>query len=248
MVDVVDSAGAGAGADTPDDGEAATGGAELGHHRRLARGPARRLGDLRPRRQSGVRLLSERDRGGRLAAGAHRQAVDGAARQPAAVLAGLRARHRHRRPGRADHRALPHGRGGDRHLHHRRLRHAAGGAGAAAGAVAGARLRGQGRGGVPDVGVPDLHQHLARRHRGAQDPDRGRQVVRGAQCRDPAPDHPAGDAALHHGRHPPRRGARRGRHGDRGVLHLDLGPGRDHHHLGQQFRHRHHVCSDFLYR
>ncbi len=65
-----------------------------------------------------------------------------------------------------------------------------------------------------------------------------------AQCRDPAPDHPAGDAALHHGRHPPRRRTRRGRHGDRGVLHLDLGPGRDHHHLGQQFRHRHNVCSD----
>ena len=162
-------------------GEAATGGAELGHHRRLARGPPRRLGDLRPRHQSGVRLLSERDRRGRLAARAHRQAVDGAARQPAAVLSGLRARHRRRRPGRADHRALPHGRGGDRHLHHRRLRHAAGGAGAAPGAVAGARLRGQGRGGVPDVGVPDLHQHLARRDRGAQDLDRGRQVVRGAR-------------------------------------------------------------------
>ena len=47
--------------------------------------------------------------------------------------------------------------------------------------VAGARLQGQGRGGVPDVAVPDLHQHLARRHRGAEDADRGRQVVRGAR-------------------------------------------------------------------
>ena len=44
--------------------------------------------------------------------------------------------------------------------------------------------------------------------------------------------------------HPAGGRARRGRHGDRRVLHLDLGPGRDHHHLGQQFRHHHHLRAD----
>src|SRR5262245_9738035 len=108
----------------------------------------------------------------------------------------------------------------------------------------GARLRVRGRGDLPDGGVSDLHQHLARRNRGAENPDRGRQVLRRARFRNPAADHPAGDAALHHGGHPPRRRPRRGRHGDRGVLHLDLRARRRDHHLRQQFRHRHHVRAD----
>src|SRR5262245_39659780 len=61
------------------------------------------------------------------------------------------------------------------------------------------------------------------------------------QYRHFATDHPAGNAALHHGRDQARRGPRRGRDGDRRVLHLHLRAGRDHHHVRQQFRHRDHV-------
>ena len=91
---------------------------------------------------------------------------------------------------------------------------------------------------------PIVHQHLARRHRGAENADRGRQVVRRARSRDPAPHHPAGDAALHHGRHPPGGRPRGGGHGDRGILHHHFRPRRRHHQFRQQFRHRHHVRAD----
>src|SRR5262245_47786765 len=150
-------------------GQTAPPAAELGHHRRLARRAAGGVGDIRPRRQSGVRVLSERDRRGGLAARAHRQALGGAQRQLAAVPARLWARDPDRRADRARHRAFPHRGSGDRHLHHRRLCHAAGGAGAAARVVAGPRLRGQGGGDFPDVGLPDLHQHLGGRDGGAED-------------------------------------------------------------------------------
>ena len=93
-------------------------------------------------------------------------------------------------------RPLPRRRGGDRHLCHRRLCHAARRTGAAPDAVAGARLRGQGGGGDADVGVPDLHQHLARRRRGAQEPDRCRQILRRLGPHHPAPHRAAGDACL----------------------------------------------------
>src|SRR5436305_1485597 len=62
---------------------------------------------------------------------------------------------------RAGDRAVPRSRGGARHLRHRRLRYAAGRAGSAADPVAGSRVRREGRGRVPDVAVPDHHQHLA---------------------------------------------------------------------------------------
>ena len=127
------------------------------------------VGDFRPRHQSGVRLLSERDRCGVLGAAAHRQLWSALVREPATFLRRLWAGHRDRHSARPGHRPLPHRGGRVRHLHHRRLRHAAGRAGAAVDPVARARLQGQGRGGVPDVAVSDLHQHLARRHRGAED-------------------------------------------------------------------------------
>ena len=110
-----------------------------------------------------------------------RQARDGAVREPPAVR---------RRLALAIVVGVPLGlvigrfrdaRGGDRHLRHGWLCHAARGAGAAAHAVARPGLCGEGRGGVPDVGLSDLHQHLARRHRGAKEPDRGRQVLRRAR-------------------------------------------------------------------
>ncbi len=143
--------------------------ADMGHHDRIGHVPAAALGIFRPRHQSGVRLLSERDRARFRRARPVGQADGGAARKPAAVRRRLRARHPDRRAARPADRPLPDHGGGARHLRHGRLRDAAGGAGAAAGAVARPRLRGEGRGGVPDVGVPDLHQHLARRHRGAED-------------------------------------------------------------------------------
>ena len=90
------------------------------------------VGDFRPRRQSGVRLLSVGDRGGVLGAVAHRAIVVGAVGEPAALLRRLWAGHRDRHPARPRHRPLPHGGGRVRHLRHRRLRHAAGRAGAAA--------------------------------------------------------------------------------------------------------------------
>ena len=51
--------------------------------------------------------------------------------------------------------------------------------------------------------------------------DVGKSLV-ASDARDPAPHRAAGDAALHHGGHPARGRPRRGRHGDRGVLHHHL--------------------------
>ena len=57
--------------------------------------------------------------------------------------------------------------------------------------------------------------------------------LRRAGSRDPAPHHPAGDAALHHGRHPAGGRPRGGGHGDRGILHHHFRARRHHHQFRQ---------------
>ncbi len=90
--------------------------AALGDHARLDRLRADAVGNLRPPHQSGVRLLSERDRGGVLGIAAQRAIGRGAVRKPAALLRRLWAGHRPRHSDRPRHRPLPHGGGGVRHL------------------------------------------------------------------------------------------------------------------------------------
>ena len=143
MVDVVDPGAPGpACAGGASRRQAAGAGAELGYHGRLARvliGAWEFFGrDINPVFGSYPSAIL----GG--AVGSWRapaKLVGGAAATACGRSCRLCARHRHRRSARARHRPFPRGGGGDRALHHRRLRHAAGRAGAIAGAVAGPRLR-----------------------------------------------------------------------------------------------------------
>ena len=150
--------------------------AALGGDDAVARHHPGAVGDVRPRHQPGVRLLPQRHR--RRVLGARRSGVlrrrwrracspsssgsaspsSSACRWASSSAASARSRRRSASMS-------------------RRLCHAARRAGAAADAVAGIGLRGEGGGGDADVGLSGLHQHLGRGHRGAEEPDRCGQVV-----------------------------------------------------------------------
>ena len=138
------------------------------------------VGDLRPPHQSGVRLLSLA-----IAVAFWELAVSGQLWSAlydslAAVFAWLCAGDPVWRAARPADRRFPRGGSSPGNLRHRRLRNAAGCAGAAADPVAWPGFCGQGRGRIPDGAIPDHDQHLARRRRRAQDADRGRKILCGA--------------------------------------------------------------------